>query len=347
MTILEILKDVPKATLLIAGLLVSIAPLAGTWGAVKLVKGVADRFGVPIPGDKFGKKMQGKADARRERAGDRKAIRAANATGAGRFNPVYRRYRKAAKLEAETSGLKTERKKAEQSFVAGQMTNAQGQPTRFANRVAGGTMFNAAEAGALQRALAGAKFTIERAEAEEVEAHHATIDNLDAGKLKDVIANSKSDTEVAAAIERLVQVGTTRDVADVVDKYGGNGKNDVINKTLANSLAKDGPGFLKKSDIDNIGRGQLGQVDSAGRQISSSMGQIATKNISAGVYSEEKMVAATGDELAYASDQADSTGHLALQKTASLLEVNETLKGKIKHNGSNIHDLATTGRTVI
>jgi hypothetical protein len=329
------LNKVTDVTLYIAALLVTIAPLLGTYAVLKGIKGVADKFGIPVPGEKFGKKAQDKADDFRKRQQGRNAINALNSKQ--KFRPGFGKYRREARRDAITGGIEAERKRAQQQYVAGQMTNKNGQATGFANKVAGGggTFGAAADASALQRALAGAKFTIERAEAEEVKAHHATIDNFDAAALKSVIANSKSDTEKAAAIERLMKVGSTQEKAEVVDQFGGNGKNDVINKTLANSLREDGPGFLKASDIDNIGRGKS----------TKKMAEIASKNIEDGVYTQEKMVAASPDELVYASANTTFDGQYNLGVTAGKIKVNPNLSGKIKHNTKNIDELEATGVT--
>ncbi|HMH69787.1 MAG TPA: hypothetical protein VK502_00140 [Candidatus Saccharimonadales bacterium] len=328
------LNKVTDVTLYIAALLVTIAPLLGTYAVLKGIKGVADKFDIPVPGEKFGKKAQDKADDFRKRQQGRNAINALNSNQ--KFRPGFGKYRREARRDAISGGIEAERKRAQQQYVAGQMTNKNGQATGFANKVAGGggVLGAKADASALQRALAGAKFTIERAEAEEVKAHHATIDNLDATALKNVIANSKSDTEKAAAIERLMKVGSAEEKAEVVDQFGGNGKNDVINKTLANSLREDGPGFLKASDIDNIGRGKGGK-----------MADIASKNIEDGVYTQEKMVAASPDELIYASAHTTEEGQYNLGVTAGKVKANPNLSGKIKHNTKNIDELEATGIT--
>lgn len=333
-------------SLKIAALLVTIAPLVGVVAMMKLVKGVSDKFGVPIPGEKFGGKMKGKADDFSKRAQGRRAIRALNSDT--KFRPGYGKYRREARLDAKTRGIESEKNRAAQTYVASQMTNPDGSPTRFGKQVAGGSMFGAADPGALERALAGAKFTIEKAEAEEVQAHHATIDSMDSAALTNIVKNadgSNSDTKVAAAIERLVKIGKTSEVAEAVDKYGSSGENNVVTKTLANSLAKDGPGFLKSSDIDNIARGQLGKNDASGRPIAASMKEIASKNVENGVYSQEKMVAATADELSYASLNTSNAGRAKLQATAGDLKANDTLKGKIKHNEAAINDIDRQGWT--
>jgi hypothetical protein len=329
----------------IMGAGVSILPLIILPAFIKGAHSILSNFSNKVPHQGVTGKLQKGAENIRNRQEGRREIRALNG------GPSFARrtkYRRRAKSAAVTASIANEVKRAQTSFVA---SKAQSSPA-FANQLAGGqiTSFNASPA-ALQRAMASAKFTIEKVEAEEVNAHHATIDTLDESQLMAVINDSSSpDTKVAAALERLVQVGKTDNIADAVDKYGSGGESTVVTRTLADALKKDGPAFLKASDIDNIQRGQLGHTTTdpttgTTKTIAGSMAEMTATNIESGVLSEEKMVAANSDQLAYASRSTTAAGQARLQKTAAELKANTTLNGKIKHNAKAINDLEATGYT--
>ena len=213
-----------------------------------------------------------------------------------------------------------------------------------------------------QRALANAKFKIEQAEMEELKMERPEVSEKNKVELKSIIADANSSpAKVSAALERLVRIGDVEEIEQEVNRFASDGKATLINKTLAAALQNDGPGFLKASDIDNIARGQMGKTEpaidqSTGQPIlnadgSAKMNQIAPAtlrdmaqaNIRDGVFSQEKMVAASNNQINYAYSIADDKGKQTLVNTANQLLDNEVLKGKIKHNIDTITTVAKSG----
>lgn len=345
-----------KIAIQIMGGLIAIVPLVLTPIVMKAAGGVLGKVGAFVnnpnkgPFDRMKKGAEGIAK-------DRKNIRDLRGLN-GKFQMPGRgaATRRNARTDAIRAGREAEMKRANSAYIANQAQNN----SKFANAVAGGTngLFgSAASTDALARALANAKYTIEKAEADEVKAEHAFVDSLDESALNKIIKNeggANSDAKVAAALERLVKVGSTQSIQDAVNLHTNNGTgSSVITKSLANSLAADGPQFLKASDIDNIARGQLGstQRDANGNAVIGADGremidqksfeQTASANIEAGVYSQEKLVGANADELKYAYQTTSDAGKIKMADTAAALEANEVLRGKIKHNANEIHAIAS------
>lgn len=336
----------------IMGAAISILPLAITPVVMKTAGGLLNRFGGIVNNTEKGpfdrlRKVGDRYRERRQNTRDMKALNGQFQLGRGSYTKW--RARKGAIAESMATG----KKRAEQSYVAGAMTNEAGDPGLFARQMAGGGLVSNGDPAALQRALASAKFTIDKAELEDVKAEHAIIDTLTAEDmeaqggakiegLKSIIANSEgrhSSARVAAAVERLAAVGDTADVANAANQYARSGNSNIVTKTLANALAANGPQSLKASDIDNIANGRMGN-DSNKQRVNATFDQIVRENIAAGVYSQEKMVGASNDELGYAKSIADEQGMINLRNTARELKDNETLRGKIKHNKAMIDSLA-------
>lgn len=339
----------------IAGAAAAVIPLVAAPALMSAINGVMNRFGLPNVGVKLDR-MRKSAEGVRDRNIQRRQINSLNGNKLSQFRSLGR-YTRGAKKDAIAANLKAEQARAAQSYVAGQTTDADGNATRFGKQLAGGTFYNTPDSSALQRALAGAKFTIERAEAEEVKAHHAEIDNFDETKLMEVIKNASgehSETKVAAAMERLVKIGDQKNIAAAMEQYGTDGSNGIVNRSLAGALRENGPGYLKASDIDNVARGQFGLYgkDAAGNTVlqSTKTQDVAAANVAAGVLAPDKMVSASNDELQYASDAAaalaatgDMRATAKLQKTAAEVKSNANLRAKIKHNGDAIDSLEQYG----
>lgn len=336
------------------GAAVTILPLVLFPKLMSLVGDIGNKVGAFINNPNKGPfdRMRKGAEGLRK---DRQNVRNLRALNGGKGMPGRgAKVRYGVRRDAIRNGREAELNRAKSAYIANQ---AQNNP-KFANAIAGGTMFASASAAALSRALSNAKFTIEKAEAEEVKAEHAFVDSLDESALNKIIQNGNgehSDAKVAAALERLVKVGSTESIQNAVDRHTNNGTGpSVVTKSLANALAADGPQFLKASDIDNIARGQLGKtrkdangnsiVGADGREVidQRSFSETASANIEAGVYSQEKLVSANGDELNYAYNVTSDTGKLKMSDTATALEANEVLRGKIKHNANEIHTIATS-----
>jgi len=340
------MNEAVKLSLEIAAALVAILPIAAALFIVKTVQGIAGKFGVKLPGKGLGDAIKKKG---KDFADYKKDQRQLAYLRGQRKGPKGIAYRRAIQRDAIRKGTKSELERAQNSYLAGAVQNN----PRLASKVAGGGGgYGRAPEEALQRALAGAKFTIEKAEAEEVKANHATIDNLDEKALMEVIENANgknSQAKIAASMERLVKIGSNENIAKAIDQYGTSGQSDVVTKSLANALQADGPGYLKASDIDNVARGTFGQRNAQG-QVISGTAQAAAKNIADGVYSPEKLVAANSDELQYASDIAgvmaasgDNRGVDRLQAAAKAVNSTPTLAARKKHNGDSIDSLDKYG----
>jgi hypothetical protein len=348
------MNEAVKLSLQIAAALVAILPIAAVFFLMKTVQGVAGRFGVKLPGrgvsdavKKRGKQFAEDQDAKRQ-------IRNLNGSMRGRNNFSLGKYQRRARKDAIRAGIQAEAKRSEAAYVAGQATTGE----NFRNKLAGGGGRIAQAVGygateeALQRALSNAKFTLEKVEADEVKANHATIDTLDEASLMNIIRNTdgkNSEAKVAASMERLVKIGGNENIAEAIDKYGTGGQPTIATKSLAGALQADGPGYLKASDIDNISRGQFGAHDASGN-LTTGTAQVAAENLTAGVYSPDKLVAANNDELKYVSGIADAMAAAGdmravdrLQKAAKDVNNTPTLAARKKHNGDNIDKLDKYG----
>ena len=329
---------------------IAILPLALTPLVMKTAGGVLNRFGGIVnnkergPVDRLRKAGAGYRETRKG-IRDNKAFEGARQGGRGAF------VRWRAKRGAIAAGVKNQRGRTEQQYLANSMTDEDGTATSFAKRVAGGTSsydrstgsFSVtADPAALQRALAGAKFTIEKAEMEDVKAAHSEIDGLDKNDLRTIINNAdgaQPSASIAAAIERYVKIADTKEIGEVANQHAIGGKSTLITKVLANSLAQDGSQALKAPDIDNIARGQMG-FDPDKNRTRATFEEVLTNNVSGRVWSQEKMVSGSNDDLKYSFDIADTAGKEAMRTRAKELISNPTLVGKIKHNEKTIYDIA-------
>lgn len=245
------------------------------------------------------------------------------------------RYRSAARNDAINSGVSAEASRETNQYVAREIQSDQD----FAQSVAGSS-----NPAARERAEARARSTVETAEREEVKAAHSTIDHLDAAELEATLAGgNNSDAKIAAILERLVMVGDTRQIERAVDTYGGGGQQSIVTSSLAGALQKDGPQWLKASDIDNISRGQM---TGAG-----SFEAMTRSNLADGVMSESKIASDNKSNLEYANKVAadaasagDTRAQDNLRDTAKRLIRNESLRGTVKHNKAPIEAMA--GETI-
>jgi hypothetical protein len=347
--------------IIIMGACVAILPLALTPLVMKTAGGVLNRFGGIVnnsergPIDRLKKAGAGYRNTRNNLR-DTRALSGQRQLGRGSF--VKWRARKG----VIDSGVKTQRGRVEQQYIADAMTktvaSADGTssveaPTSFANRVAGGGGLTAtgspiaADPAALQRALAGAKFTIEKAEIEDVRAEQSLISNLDMTSLKTALADpAASPARSAAVIDRMITIGKPADYMDAVNQYGDD-KSDAsatVRQTIASALRERGPQFLKASDLDNIATGSLTQPekqpDGTTINVTRTMASMAQQNVKQGVYSEEKLVSESADNIRFAFAESNLDGKQRMVNTAASLKINPTLKGKIKHNAASIDNLS-------
>lgn len=354
----------------IAGAAIAILPLVFTVALIKGAKGIVGTVAGRMQGSRAAKGIGGFGERVGDNVSGRRRLKATskNRKGiwGGRMGAVYRM---SARSRATHAGIQDAANKAEHDYVQ----KLKESDPNFAAKTAGGLpalerltngLLGAADPIALQRALAGARFSIEKAEADEIKAESATISNLNESDLNKVIhGDGASDARKAAALERLAKVGSMESIQKAVDAHGTTGESTVMSRTLANALQENNPGFLKASDIDNIGRGQMGsavlnpdgsaKIDSAtGKPIlsSGSFEEMAMKNLSKGVLSPEKMVAANNDVLEYSSKAAAklaATGDMSavnsLQDAAVKANGTPQLAAKIKDNKANIDKLEAHG----
>lgn len=326
---------------------IAIIPLFITPVVMKTAGGVLNRFAGYVNNPNKGPfdRLRKGADGIRERQEGRRSIRAMNGGavfGGGRF-------RRHARREAISQGIKGEANRATNQFIAEEIEGNKA----FRNQVAGGSrgLYTPdATEDAMQRALSNAKLTIDKAVAEDIQAESVIVRNFDASQLKGVLADTNaSEAKKAAAMQRLIKVsdpGGADGYANEVNTAIAS-SSEILRRATAESLAKDGPGFIKGSDVDKIA---TGVAASSGSTLQS----IAAKNVADGVYSQEKMVDETHGNLQFAFDNAvkvdvttgaiDRTGQQNMVNTASQLNANPNLNGKIKHNRTAIDDLRTGAR---
>lgn len=337
----------------IMGACIAILPLALTPIVMKSAGGLLNRFGGIVnnaekgPVDGLRKAGANYRDTRKN-VRDTRALGGARQFGRGMF------VRQRSRRNAIASGSKSERGRAEQTYIADAMTKGNTDtPTAFAGKVAGGTtgvFKNAtvtADPAALQRALAGAKFTIEKADLEDVRAEQSLISGLNMTDLKAKLDDVKSSpARTAAVVDRMIKIGMPEDYQDAVNKFGSDRSpgSAVIRQTMASSLREAGPQFLKASDLDNISTGNLGAIDSTtGTRTVGTLKEIAMNNVKQGVYSQEKLVSEASVNIKYAFENSELEGKQRMVDTAAELKVNPTLRGKIKHNAQVI-DLISTAQ---
>lgn len=339
----------------IMGALISILPLAITPVVMKTAGGVLNRFAGIVnnaekgPFDRLRKSGSNYRDYRNN-------LRNARALNSEKpFSQLGRAafVRRSAKNRAIQGNAGAEMKRAEQTYIAGEVMDDTGKATQFGQRLAGANPFGQADPAALQRALAGAKFTLEKVEADEIKAEHAMIADFDESKLlaglRDVDA---SPARQAAMMSRLIKVSDPEKYAGLVNKYGSDNseKNAGVRSSIAEALAQHGPKFLKGSDLDMISSGSLGNLKNFGPngeapKISATEGNnflqnIAKRNTAAGVYSQDKAVDETAAALKFAFDHSDLKGKQALVNTAAAAKANDSVNIKIKHNRDALDNLS-------
>ena len=342
----SVLEEIAGWLTKIAGAGITILPLIFLVGLVKSIQQLDNMVGNLVnKGKKASEGVGSNINNRRDaNAAEGRGIWG-GALGANRRRRMRKEY-KAASLAGRA-------KHASEHYIADYIK--ENPDSNYAKAIAGGLpileklsggQFGEANPQAIARALAGAQFTIEKAELEEVKAAHVRVDSEDEKGLNAVLANRNSSKyDKAAALERLVKISSAENLVKQINEHASGGEGDIVTKSLANALAHDGPGFLKGSDIDNIARGQIGRMtDPDGKAIPSKVEDLILNNMEKGVYSEKKIADATGDELGYVSNLATKQGATAaldtLKSSARALVDNPNLKGTVKHNRAAVEALA-------
>lgn len=348
----------------IVGAGVSVIPLFLTPIVMKVSGGLLNRWVGLVndptkgPVDGIRKGLEGRAERWENR---RKIAATGDSIGAseGRFGKKSRlgsifgyRYRSSAKNEAIDSGLKSEAARGAQQHVAQEIQNNRG----FANQMAGGSVFSEADPAAIERAMAGAKFTVQKAEIEEVKAAGSIVEDMNFSQLTSYLERASSSAQKAAALDRMVTIGDPGDYEKYINDYASRSGEDesIIRSTLADSLAKNNP-LLRAADLDNIRNGQLGQqryntaggtTDENGNPLgknAATLSEMVKNNVGSNVVSQSKMATMSAGDLKYAFDSTenDPEARAKLADTAYDLLHNDQLKGNIQHNEKQIHSIAS------
>lgn len=338
-----------KVAIQIMGALAAILPLALTPILLKASGGILGRFGAFVNNPHKGPfdRMRKGAERVRQDAEGRRGIRALNG---GR---VFGRgkYERRAKRDAISAGIKREQEGAQRQFIAEEISK-NGGDNSLANRVAGGSVGRFtpnADPAALQRAIAGAQLTIDKATAENIEAEAVTVRNMDRASLQGILGDQNSSSErKAAAMQRLItttdpiqqdsdgnEVGYLRYANAALSDTSDRG--ETLRRITAETIGKTSQLF-KASDLDRYATGQM--QDNSGAY--KSLEQTVRENMASGVLSQEKMVSETSGNLSFAfrvSDAGPNGGKQQMVDTAYALENNPDLVGKLKHNRDAIHSI--------
>lgn len=340
----------PRDGLLVIGsLAIAALPLFALPALMKTAGGLMNRIAGVVnnpnrgPLDKL--KREGEKFSKR-RAGQR-SIQALNG------NKIFggRRTRRLARKEAIDAGIEREVGRSKNQYIASQLqTDNKGNALNpgFAGQVAGGSAGKYgpnASADAITRALAGAKLTIDKAVAEEVEAEGVMVRNFDINKIKsDLNEDVKlSDAQHAARLQRLIKIGDAGDFVGEVDEVMKSGS-ETVRRATAQALASDGPKWIKGSDLDAIATGTAATDPRRIQAGSTTFEGMTRANIRSGVLSPEKIVDETGGNLKYAMDvtishQDPTTGQNEAQQlvnAAAAAKASSLLNVKIKHNADAI-----------
>lgn len=325
------------ATIIMAAF-ISVAPLIFVPFLMKTTSGVIGRVG-----DFISNPNRGITKGIRQRAGEfGGTMDNFNQTRALRSQSRFRIGRRAAQRQARqrfTKAYQEEHlKNAELEYVNNELNQRgeNGEPSRFAKVLGGGSPVTGRgfEQEAVDRAVSNVQFRLDKVQAEEVQAAHATIDNMDESGLQEVFARSSeaSEAKKAAALQRLIAISNPEKYQNLVNQYGHDDSpaTRMVRLAMAESLAKEGPKFLKAVDIDKISRGAMGNQ---------TLGTMAAENVKSGVLSQERMVSDNNANLRFAYDVSDDEGKAKLRTTAEALVQNPYLKGNIKHNQAAIQEM--------
>lgn len=351
----EILGGITQTILQIAGAAISVVPLFIVPTIIKIAGGALNRFAGIVNNPNKGpidwaRNRSIKGAERLQKQQNLNTVRSPARTGKrGRamdFVSGRSKFRKGVDQEGVDAGVESELSRAKTERKASLMTDSSGNVTDYARKVAGGN-----DTAAIERVTAGAKFTLEKLELEEVKAAGVTVENMDLPQLNNImndVGKDYSAAQKAAALDRIVKIGDPGDYEKYVDSYGSDSsnKNAIVRSTLADSIANNGPGWLKSSDIDNIRNGNMGkdQRDASGKVIgtnASSLADVARNNAKSGVESQAKMANDTKGNIEYLQKHADSAGQQVLAQTAQDLLNNPNLRGQLKHNTDAVKGLAS------
>lgn len=260
---------------------VAVAPLIAVFAVLKGALSAAGSIGGKIQagiakgGGNFAKRAEAADQARQNRMGLR-AMQGQRTIGGGM-------YRRRAKRDAIRSSVEREFKNAQSSYIAGELTDADGLPAdaSLKKKMAGGYGLRNADPGALQRVEAAAISTARAEQSEAFKAASQLAADQNNAELHAVLNTDKldvNDPTVAAAIHEL---GNRQDFAQlekVMNKLRGTGPS-LASRTLSSTLSENAGQMFTGGQLAELSRGQ---------DIGSYM-ETVNNNLAGGVLSPEKM----------------------------------------------------------
>ncbi len=328
-----IMKSSTSPFIQIAGAAAAIIPLVIAPALISGINKVANRFGLPNVGVKFGrlqKGAEGFRDKRKDIASTRRFGRAEGVlggTGKVLGGEGTRRRRLAAFIRGSgvSGGLNAEQKaanakkalaEAKQDYIVSRAAGGGPAAEAYAQAIAGPT-------GDASKIIASAISVQATAQAEEIKAASQRIEqaHLDlpntrlvaqgagatqrdaAGNVTGAIS-AGDERARQAAIQKIVSIGDIGGVRDLVDS--AHTMDGETRKVLADSLQTNKPGFMSATAINNLRQGTKQDTTS-----------LVEQAINSGVYSADKLAKADKDEVALVAS-ALASGSAGLDPTAAL-----------------------------
>jgi hypothetical protein len=215
------------------------------------------------------------------------------------------KYQRRAKKQAIDGGIKQSLSSAQNEYVAGQVTSNAG----LANKVGGGTVFNAASQTNVARAQAAAIQVEFKAFDEHVSAEKALLSDrginasakgtIAPGSLDAMVRDTSLSAEQrSAAASRLIQTGADYNIHEMLDYLGTTSDTSAttIQKQVASDIGQRKPKSLGQADVSALATGTYGVVGGS----SPADGQFDAKvlyRVQAGKQSGESLASAGPDEL--------------------------------------------------
>ena len=276
---------------------IAIAPLLAVWSVLQGALSAAGAIGGKMAGvvSKFGdsrkKSRQDDINRRRQATTDRREMNAMRNPSSMRGFSARRR----AKRGAVQSGVKSERQRAEQQYLADQMTDSAGNPTDFARKSAGANMLGrGADPASVQRALAGAQYTIEKATIDAIDAEKVLLKNSSEAELRSTALDETASNETRAAAMQLTvdnaDFSGMNSIIDSVSKSNSREMRIALADALKNS--KNRPSYVGQGAIAALRQGPTG-----GRAETDSSRTMIQNAITNNTYSPDAMAHTSKDEL--------------------------------------------------
>lgn len=319
-----------KVAIQIMGALIAVLPLAITPIILKTSGSLLGRFGAMINNPNkgpFDRARKGAERIRKDQEGKRAARAAAGGLVFGRG-----KYTRAAKREAISEGIQREKNRATSTYVAEQVRNN----SEFRNRVAGGSSgrFLRADEDAMQRALDNAQFTIDKVEAEEVQAARVnyTREGMDALRANDELSTNGASLTRAQRIALRDMVVEGGDARSIEGLWNDSANMDQMER---NALGE----ALKKNKPTGIGVGAIAGM-AAGNNTNSFRQELAN-GLVAGRYDPTGSAKSDNSELDMLLEvQSDPVVMRRAAKTAEYYSIPEAERTRPDGTRLEIDDVA-------